>query len=881
MNKEFWQIVTFILDRVLELEPEEQLQFIERECKHDPELKKQVVSFLKSINKSEGLWEKLLDSNRALVNELTSSGTALKEITKDFAPDQIGPYKINRLLARGGMGDVYLAERSDGQFHRSVAIKILRSELTHDNLEQRFLYEREILSSLEHPNIARLYDGGLTTDGRPYLVMEYVDGKPISSFCSQHNCSLENKLKLFTQVCEAVNYAHRNLIIHRDLKPDNIFVTSEGVVKVLDFGIAKIIDTELSAEELVKTQEGLRLISIQYAAPEQITLEKITTATDVYGLGLLLYEIVTGCKPYDLKDKKLYEAEHIIRHLSPDLPSSRAKNPSVSKKLKGDLDAIILKALRKEPQYRYQSAEQLLDDLNRYKAHLPVQAQKDSIRYRSVKFVKRHSAAIISLLLVISITTGFALYHTNQITTERNIAQTEAQKAQQAVSFLIEMFESANPAESLGDTLTVYDLLKKGVQNTETLSDQPILKSQMFEVIGRVYRSLGEYQNARSLLEKSYHLRLQEFGLGHPETVESLDQIGILLSEEGKFSEAESFFRLAFSIRMQLSDSVRANLANTKNELAYVLRRQGKFSESKKIYEELVNAYKIHFGEEHPKTISSMSGLATLLHAMNNYEEAETYYRKVLESRQKNLGPLHPELASSLNSLGALLMNTGDFVEAEELLQLSFQMRKELYGSEHPKVALTMNNLAMLYRDKGEFEPAVKLFRESLNMRKNILGDTHIGTCLSKFSLAIHYTLTARPDSAEILFNEIYPLFIEKFTDNHSFTARTEMGIGTVHLQHGNIQMATEYLERAYSKILQLHEKNSLERTLAIIQMGDLYLKKNNTEKALSFYKSAYDLIDEIDYDRNDQSIYKRKVEQKLKDLDYFTSAELPDQKYE
>lgn len=880
MNKKFWQIVTSIVDRVLELDPDDQMQFIESECKHDPELKKQVIAFLKSINKSEGLWDELLDSNRALVNELTSSGTSLEEVTKSSVPDQIGPYKINRLLAHGGMGDVYLAERSDGQFHRNVAVKILRSELNQDSLEQRFLYEREILSSLEHPNIARLYDGGLTTDGRPYLVMEYVDGMPISSFCSENNCSLENKLHLFTQVCQAVNYAHRNLIIHRDLKPDNIFVNSEGIVKILDFGIAKIIDTELSNKELLKTQEGLRLLSIQYAAPEQITLEKITTATDVYGLGLLLYEMATGCKPYDLKEKKLKEAEHIIRHLSPDLPSSMVDDPSVSSKLKGDLDAIILKALRKEPQHRYQSAEQLLDDLNRYKAHLPVQAQKDSIRYRSVKFVKRHSTAITSLLLVISISIGFALYHTNQITTERNIAQTEAQKAQQAVSFLIEMFESANPEESLGDTLTVYDLLEKGVQNTETLNNQPKLKSQMYEVIGRVYRSLGEYRNARSLLEKSYQLRLQEFGLMHPETVESLDQIGILLSEEAKFSEAESFFRLSYSIRLQLSDSAGASLANTKNELAYVLRRQGEFHESKKIYQELVNGYRIHFGEEHPKTISSMTGLAAVLHAMNKYEEAELYYRKVLEIRQENLGPVHPDIAMNLNSLGALLMNTGNFEEAEELLHLSFKMRKELYGEEHRKVALTMNNLAMLYRDKGEFEKAEKLFKESLMIRIKILGENHIGTCLSKFSLAEYYLMTSRPDSAQILYSEIYPEFMKAFSENNSFTARTEMGIGTAYLQQGNTQIAAEFMEKAYNKIVQLHEENSLERALAMIQMGDLYLVENEPEKALSYLESAHYFFSEIKYDINNRSIYKQKVENRLKELASFTSAGPPVQEY-
>ncbi|MGF1671205.1 MAG: serine/threonine protein kinase, partial [Balneolaceae bacterium] len=389
MTKDRWKTVTSIVDLILEAKPGDQQKIIDNECGHDPELIREVKKFLFSIENSESLWDDLLKSNKILANELTESGALLDDTTTSFIPEQIGVYKLIRLIARGGMGDVFLAERNDGQFKRTVALKILRRELISENYTQRFITEREILSSLDHPNIARLYDGGFTNDGRPYLVMEYIDGEPITSFCTRNECSAEKKLDLFIQICQAVHYAHTNLIVHRDLKPDNIFVTTGGVVKILDFGIAKILDTELSPEMLVQTSTGSRLFSVQYAAPEQITLDKITTSTDVYALGLILYEIITGSKPNNLEAKNLKKAENLIRFQSPESPSRVVANKQLSKKLRGDLDSIILKALRKEPEHRYATVDLLLNDIKRYQHHLPVLAKSGSIKYRCQKFTKR------------------------------------------------------------------------------------------------------------------------------------------------------------------------------------------------------------------------------------------------------------------------------------------------------------------------------------------------------------------------------------------------------------------------------------------------------------------------------------------------------------
>jgi len=536
MDKNRWKLITDIVDEIQQANGfAEKKEVLKERCGNDPELILEVRELLESIENSSEYWDSLFQSNRLFIGEIAGNydtflgqgilhKTAdLPDINDEKIPDQIGLYKIKKRIGIGGMGEVYLAGRIDEKFNQNVALKLMRHGISSKDQARRFEQERSILSSLNHPNIARLLDGGISEDGRSYYVMEYVDGISIAEFCKQHDCTLQQRIQLFKQVCKAVQYAHSNFIVHRDLKPENLLVNSSGTVKILDFGIAKMIDQSLDEKTLLQTSSGLRMLSLKYAAPEQITLEPITTATDVYSLGTLFFELVTGTHPFDLKNRTLHETEYIIRHRTPPCPSRISSR--WSSKLKGDLDAIILKALRKEASERYDSAQSMLDDIERFESSLPVSARHDSILYRSKKFIRRHSLPLFFTGFILFLIAGFTLFYTQRISDEKRFAELQAQKAEQITMFLMDMFEASNPSQSGGEIPSARDMLERGEIEAAKLEGHPELKAQIFEVIGEIYRRLGLYNKAESLLRESFSIRQNVFGHNHLETVSSLDKL--------------------------------------------------------------------------------------------------------------------------------------------------------------------------------------------------------------------------------------------------------------------------------------------------------------------------------------------------------------------
>lgn len=405
-----WGQISSIIDRALDLVPDERITFIEDICLNDPTLENEVTHFFDSIEPSEEFCDNIVKTISDLVNEITFSDAVI-DTSQFISPlKKVGPYTVINLIACGGMGNVYLAEQSDGRVERKVAIKVLRHELSSKNHIKRFLYERNILSELEHTNIARLYDDGITADGRPYMVMEFVDGMPITLYCNEKNCTLNQKLNLFKQVCQAVEFAHSNLIIHRDLKPDNILVNPVGTVKILDFGIAKILNEELTSET-----ENLQILSIQYAAPEQITFGKITTATDIYALGLLLYEMITSRPPFDLNEKNLEEAEQIICFEVPKKPSTIIRSYKQSRKIKRDLDAIIMKGLHKKPELRYVTASQFIEGISRSQKNLPICARISTVGHHLSKITGRNSALYSAFYITALLISGLITYRQSRV----------------------------------------------------------------------------------------------------------------------------------------------------------------------------------------------------------------------------------------------------------------------------------------------------------------------------------------------------------------------------------------------------------------------------------------------------------------------------------
>ncbi len=867
MDKDRWKQITDIVDEVLQADnPSIKKGIIEHRCGDNEELKIEVRNFLDSIEDSSEYWTSLFQSNRLFIGEITenyenvSNSGFLKQVAslpdiEDEIPNRVGPYQIEKRIGFGGMGEVYLASRIDEKFNQNVALKLMRHGVTSQDQARRFEQERTILSSLNHPNIARLLDGGISKDGRSYYVMEYVDGIPITEYCEINQCNLGERINLFKQVCKAVQYAHSNFIVHRDLKPDNLLVNSEGVVKILDFGIAKMIDDSLDEQSLLQTRSGLRMLSLKYAAPEQITLDPITTATDVYSLGILLFELVTGSHPFNLSNKTLHETEYIIRNREATKPSS--VSTFRKSELRGDLDAIILKALRKESTERYDSAQSMLDDIKRFEKSLPVSARHDSVIYRSRKFVKRNSLPLSFIAFILILTIGFTLFYTQRISEEKRFAEVQAQKAQQVTSFLMDLFEASSPTQSGGEVVTSRDMLVRGEMEAEKLEGYPEIKAQMFGVIGEIYRRLGQYDKSESLLRQSISIRQEIYGNYHAETVGTFDKLGLLLINKGEFFAADSLLSLALDIRENYIHSSGPDMAETLSNLAYAKRRVGDTAQAEELYRRSLDIRESNLGKDHPSTIENMNSLGVVLHSKAKYRETEALFREILERRENLLAPIHPDVAISQNSLGALLMNLGDYQEADSLLNRALTVRRKLYGDNHPFVALTLNNLAISHTEQGKIPEALEYVNEAYRIRLEQLGHNHTNTAITKFTIAKLMLETSRPDSALQLYNQAYQTFYNNLSPDHSLTARTMVSIGTTYLEKDDLETAKSYFEDGFKKVERVHNENSLEHALASIQYAAYLMESGENERANEILRTAQSTLQAIE---NQESLRQENI---------------------
>jgi serine/threonine-protein kinase len=544
MQKEHWDQIETILDTALTLSGSERKTYINEACEDDDALLQEVYELLEAVEMSEQshFLENVSEENEALMHELTGGPF---QAPGELVGNRIGAFQLTKLLGAGGMGAVYKAERADGQFTQQVAIKLLQRGIQSDETLQRFRMEQDILAALHHPNIAQLYDGGITQSGLPYLIMEYVDGVPVDQYCNNLKLTIDERIRLFEEVCSAVQFAHANLVIHRDLKAQNIYVTSNGKVKVLDFGIAKLLYPNLTEKTLLETRPGQKFWTPHYAAPEQVSGQPVTIATDGYALGVLLHKLLTDTYPLDLKNKEINEVEKIIQAVPPARPSlsitsntgevARHRQCSVSelkKQLAGDLDSMVLKALRKEPEYRYNSVSQLMEDLDRYQNGLPLVARKDTLRYRIGKFFRRHKAWITVLAIVIIIIAGLSAVYTWKIAVERDEVKIEAKKTDQVKSFVFSLFEVNDPSLSQGKQITARELLDQGTERIDKeLSGQPVIQAEIHHVIAGLYQKLGIAKKAEHSFRKAANLRRANLKPFSPDIATTLAEWGFVLLE--------------------------------------------------------------------------------------------------------------------------------------------------------------------------------------------------------------------------------------------------------------------------------------------------------------------------------------------------------------
>jgi eukaryotic-like serine/threonine-protein kinase len=844
-----------LFEAALELPEAERLGWVRASANGDGQLESEVLALLDGHDRAGGL----LDQDfRSIARTATGAPPAER---------RIGPYRLVRELGRGGMGVVYLAERDDGQFRRRVAIKLLRSGGDAEDLHARFLAERHILASLDHPNIAGLLDGGITDGLLPYLVMEYVEGLPITEYCDRHRLSLTERLRLFQHVCSAVHHAHRNLVIHRDLKPSNILVTSAGQVKLLDFGIAKLLNPALSPISQPVTRTEFRMLTPEFASPEQIRGDPLTTGTDIYSLGVLLYELLAGQSPYRTTRGRPQELTGAVLEDEPQRPSVRVvaiprsdagSNASVlslegiaaargttperlRRRLRGDIDAIVLMALRKEPGRRYPSAELLAQDIEHHLGGEPVLAHRGSRWYRASKLLRRHAfvsaAAGMTMLTLVG---GAAVAIRESRVAERERARAEAaleqveqalEESREVTDFLMGLFAANDPAAAQGDQVTARELLERGVARSGELSGRPLLQARMLHVVGRVYMSLGRYARARELLESALAIRRGRLGDVHSQVAETLHSLANALSHEGRLTEAEPMLREALAIRREVLGPEDAEVGQTLNALAVLLHLRGDLEAAESTYRQALEVERRALGDEHRDVVRTESRLAVLLRDRGDSDGAEAMLQRTLLLNRKLYGDIHPEVASNLLQLGSSRLARQDARGADSLFRQTLEIRRRLYGEEHPAVAQSVIQLAMALADQREYGQADSLYGVGIAMQSRLLGTDHAMVGYSINSLGLLKLERGRLEDAERLFREALAIIRGAYGDHFNATLPLE-NLGRTVAALGR----TSDAETIFRETLELRRRLVGERHPLVAQtsrrLADLLIQQQRLREA-------------------------------------------------
>ncbi|MGN8225965.1 serine/threonine-protein kinase [Gracilimonas sp. BCB1] len=885
-----WQTVETIIDEVLALPVEKREEYIRERCKGNDELKNEVNLLLASINESEGWLENPEKYKEGLFEEASDDLASLPtdHITTG---SKIGSYIIKEKIGEGGMGSVYRAEREGKDFTHEVAVKIIQKHrATKENI-QRFRREQQILANLKHTGVARLYDGGLTEEGFPFIIMEYVDGSPITAYCREQNCSVKEKIELFKKVLSAVQYAHENLTIHRDLKPDNILVDRHGNVKILDFGISKLLEDD----DIDLTRTNAQVLTLRYASPEQIKNGVITTASDIYSLGIILYKLLTGKEPFKLDKLTRYQVEKVIVEKEPPTPSSIVEG-GLKTKLKGDIDAILMKAIRKEPESRYRTANDFINDLNHYFEGLPVTAREDSFRYRANKFMRRHKqgvAVFSGIVLLISALVGF---YTWRITQERNQAQLEAEKARQVTEYIKEIFRVNDPTEAQIEArdLNAIQLLNNGLERVNRLQSQPAIQSELMIVISDVFYGIGEYQTADSLLQASLIIQKQLYGESSPQTAKTYHNLGIVKRKLGHLDQAIEHGEIALNLFKKASGTDNTLLANVTAELGSNYEEKGNadkaltlFNESLSYYyknnrtisrldnqniastsrslgrllakqgenqraEELLqNTYRINkdfFGDEDLKVAYSANDLGTFYMNINEYEESYPLFEESIRIKKKFLEENHPSFASTYNNMAVLQEKMGNFSVAESLYNKTLSLVKVVFGQRHPATVATLSNMGSLERRRGNFARSESLYTEVLKLDQQIFGDQHryIGTDL--YNIAIIKHLTGNLYTADSLFNESASILKATLPPSHPDLIKTLIDHGKLALDLEDSQKATQLLTECLERLEGSDNARHSEYIEAYTYLALSTMKNKDFTSAERYFLEAQSRIDSVDF---------------------------------
>lgn len=794
-----WEKVKELFDAALQRKPEERDDFLAQACGSDSSLREEIQSLLSAYEQSDGL-----------------SRPAIPVVeTPEHQPlESIGPYRLIRKIGEGGMGQVWLAEQSE-PIHRQVALKLIRSGVFDDALLRRFQAERQSLALMDHPAIAKVFDAGAAPNGQPYFVMEYVPGEPITTYCDHKKLSIDQRLELFIKVCEGVQHAHQKAIIHRDLKPANILVVEvdgKPSPRLIDFGLAKAVAHLPAAGESLFTGVWGIAGTPGYISPEQAAGDDLDTRTDVYSLGVVLYEILTGSLPFDaekLRKQPLDEVLRRIREQDPPRPSTRlasdkqlagsaaplrATEPGHLKSLlHGDLDSITMKALERDRRRRYGTPSEFAADIARHLGHEPVLARPASFGYRTQKYVRRHRVAVAIAAVLVVLLAAFAVIQAVQL---RRITR-ERDRANRITDFMTGMFKVSDPGQARGNQVTAHEILDKASSQIQTgLASDPELQTQMMMVMGQVYANLGlydraetlyrtatgvrlrqlgpendltlqsqasvgwmldrrgKYHDAETLLRQFLDIRMRRFGTKNPDTLLTMSNLGVVLSQEGHNAEAESLERQVLDTRRRTLGDSNTDTLEAMNHLAYVLLNEGKWAETENLDRLQLETFRRIQGNDGPQALIAEQNLANVLYREKRLPEAERLQRETLAAKLRVLGPDHPDTINAMNTLVAILNDEGKLDEAQSLADQVMAARTRLLGPDHPSTLMAVSNLADIYSERGDYARAEQLFAQTRTTQVRVLGPDNPSTAQTTESLACLKLREGKPDDALRLLRE-------------------------------------------------------------------------------------------------------------------------------
>jgi eukaryotic-like serine/threonine-protein kinase len=841
MDSVRWQRVQSLFHEAADLPEDEQRQFLETQCADDTTLVSDVLILLRE----DANGSSMLDRDVAQVAQ---------QIFDDSTPGafpfrQVGPYRIIKALGAGGMGVVYLAERED--LGSQVAIKLLRDAWLSPSRRDRFASEQRTLAQLNHPFIARLYDADTSPDGTPFFVMEYVEGVPLNEYCRIHRCNVAERLRLFRSVCEAVLYAHQHAVIHRDLKPSNILVKDDSTVRLLDFGIAKHLQS--FGDDVSQTMPGMRMMTPAYAAPEQIRGEQVGVQSDVYSLGVVLYQLLAGRLPFDVSNRTPAQAEKVLTEQEAEKPSTvavkssagtkeRQPEVSASKAEWADLDVLCLTAMHKDVRQRYQSVEALIRDIDHYLKREPLDARPESESYRLRKFVSRHRGAVITAATVFAVVTGLVVFFTVRLTIARNAALAEAARTQRIQKFMTNLFQGGDSAAGPADSLRVVTLLDRGVQEAESLNNDPEVQAELYGTLGSIYQKLGKYDQADSLLQKALNQRKSLFGPDSPQVAESVVALGLLRSDQARLDAAEKLVREGLEIDKRRLPSNHPAFVKTLLAFGKILAERGSYDEALQTLNEAVKIESAP-GVAPSDLASSLSALADAQYMAGHYDLSDSLYRRALEINRRLYGPRHPLVSEELGNLGSIQQDLGYYQKAEAFDRQALDIDRAYYGEESPTTAKSLRMLgrALLYQKK--YDDAEAALQEALAIQEKAFGPAHPEVADTVNELGNLASLRGNYEEAEKRFLRETDIYRSVYGDHHCLVAIALSNVAYAHMNMKDYARAEQLFRDVVRRFTETLSADNVNTGIARIKLGRTLLRENRFQEASVETLAGYQIL--------------------------------------